>query len=337
MTAAEPSREQFLREASPRRGTANPERVRNATWEWLVRFGQNAYLAREHFAVAQRPANWPTWCFERFGRSWTRLPDGRLVCIGGEHEDHYDPDFFVYNDVAVLTPASDDAVLDFDRCGLELLAYAPDAFPPTDFHSATLVGDEIVVIGGLGYPDERREGHTPVRVLDTRTFAFRELATHGAMPGWIFKHAARYEPASHSILVAHGEVQTGGELAPNEKAFRLDLRSGQWERATSRALRRVCSPEHGHLRAGPDLPAALRTLGLPLVKTWRSVSGNERWLVFAGGGAVLEVDDGGFEIGVEPDEHEPAVAAAIAGLLRALAGQTGCEWSASWGDGGSRW
>jgi len=26
-----------------------------------------------------------------------QLPDGRLVSVGGEHEDYYDPDFCIYN------------------------------------------------------------------------------------------------------------------------------------------------------------------------------------------------------------------------------------------------
>ena len=43
----------------------------------------------------------PVWCFSRFGTSLTELPDGRFVQIGGEHEDFYDPDFCIYNDVTV--------------------------------------------------------------------------------------------------------------------------------------------------------------------------------------------------------------------------------------------
>ncbi len=41
-----------------------------------------------------------TWrWFERFGQSKTITLDGRTIHIGGEHEDHYDPDFFIYNGV----------------------------------------------------------------------------------------------------------------------------------------------------------------------------------------------------------------------------------------------
>jgi hypothetical protein len=40
--------------------------------------------------------------FHRFGRTETQLPDGRIVYIGGEHEDFYNCDFFIYNDVVVV-------------------------------------------------------------------------------------------------------------------------------------------------------------------------------------------------------------------------------------------
>jgi hypothetical protein len=36
--------------------------------------------------------------------SLTLLPDGRAIQIGGEHEDYYDPDFCIYNDVFVHEP-----------------------------------------------------------------------------------------------------------------------------------------------------------------------------------------------------------------------------------------
>ena len=41
----------------------------------------------------------PFWSFDRYGMSVTHLEDGRIILIGGEHEDYYDPYFFIYNDV----------------------------------------------------------------------------------------------------------------------------------------------------------------------------------------------------------------------------------------------
>jgi hypothetical protein len=43
---------------------------------------------------------------------------------------------------------------------LEIFGYTTDVFPPTDFHSATLLSNQIVIVGNLGYPKERRAGTT---------------------------------------------------------------------------------------------------------------------------------------------------------------------------------
>lgn len=75
----------------------------------------------------------PVWCFHRFGKSITEFPDGRIIEIGGEHEDYYDPDFCIYNDV----------VVHYGGGRFEIFGYPEEVFPPTDSHSATLVGDVI--------------------------------------------------------------------------------------------------------------------------------------------------------------------------------------------------
>ena len=64
--------------------------------------------AEEQAAISARipryKYNGPTWCFSRFGQSETVLPDSSRVLIAGEHEDWYDPDFHIYNDVVVIRP-----------------------------------------------------------------------------------------------------------------------------------------------------------------------------------------------------------------------------------------
>ncbi len=35
------------------------------------------------------------WTNQRFGQTTTVLPDGRTLAIAGEHEDSYDPDFWI--------------------------------------------------------------------------------------------------------------------------------------------------------------------------------------------------------------------------------------------------
>lgn len=75
-------------------------------------------------------------------------------------------------------------------------------FPPTDFHSATLVGRHIYVIGNLGYMTERRPGVTPVYRLDVETLRIEGLETSGDNPGWIHKHKA--------ACLDEGEIRISG-------------------------------------------------------------------------------------------------------------------------------
>ena len=85
------SKEEFVKWRSPRTVEENPTCVSNPLWYWLVRTRWSAYQANE---ILRGPSSFdagPMWCFDRFGKSETRLPDGRVVHIGGEHEDSYDP------------------------------------------------------------------------------------------------------------------------------------------------------------------------------------------------------------------------------------------------------
>jgi hypothetical protein len=221
--------ELFFEWRAPRRGTDNPAVQTNPVWTWLARNPEvNAWQANRHFGGPSALGAGPGWCACRFGQSETELPDGRVVLIGGEHEDHYDPDFYIYNDVFVR-----------DRTGaIEILGYAPEVFPPTDFHSATLVGDRIVVIGSLGYPNERDPARTPVLSLDITTLAFAPVETTGDAPGWIHRHVATLAPDGHAIVVKGGEriivVDGSQELRDNHDEWSLDLERRVWTRLTDR-------------------------------------------------------------------------------------------------------
>ncbi|MDB5347068.1 MAG: ankyrin repeat protein [Schlesneria sp.] len=81
-------------------GRSNPEVMNVPFWHEMVRAGVNAYQARKKFDDTDLLTR-PVWCFDRYGMSFTELPDGRFVQIGGEHEDYYDPDFCIYNEVVV--------------------------------------------------------------------------------------------------------------------------------------------------------------------------------------------------------------------------------------------
>jgi hypothetical protein len=164
------------------------------------------------------------------GATRSQLPDRRVICIGGEHEDYYDPDFNIYNDVIVLGPIGQ----------IEVYGYPKEIFPPTDFHTATIAGDRIVLIGGLGYPGDRRPGQTPVYSLDLCQYRISQIATLGEKPGWISRHQASYQPEG-IITIRGGQVthEHGGRqrFHRNFEDYTLDTRSWVWQRLTSRNWR----------------------------------------------------------------------------------------------------
>lgn len=221
----------FLEWRSPRYGRANPEQMNNRVWEWLIRSRISAYQAGEKLGGPSPCVAGPGWCFDRFGQSTTELPDGRKVLIAGEHEDYYDPDFYIYNDVVVEHPDGK----------IDIFGYPAEVFPPTDFHSATLVGDRIIVIGSLGYLPQRKPGTTPVMTVDLKDFSIAQVQTSGNPPGWIHEHEAILEEGGDSILIRNGKLDPGGKpltLIENIDDWRLHLSDWRWERLTDRRWQR---------------------------------------------------------------------------------------------------
>lgn len=218
------SKASYLADRYPRFGDANPERIESEFLQAMVTCGGNAYVARQKFD--DHDYDQPVWCYDRHGHSLTKLPDGRFVGIAGEHEDHYDPDFCIYNDV----------LLHDGKGGVAIFCYPETVFPPTDFHTATLVGDQIIIIGSLGYPDDRQLGHTPVFCLDLKTMAIQALKTSGDNPGWISGHHAVINKEHGSIEIHRGQVwretKDGCDLCPNNHCYSLHLATNTWTRAT---------------------------------------------------------------------------------------------------------
>lgn len=229
------------RRAAP--GTANPERITNPVWLWLARHPEiNAWRANRHFGAPTMGAG-PGWTNNRFGQTSTPLPDGRTIAIAGEHEDYYDPDFYIYNDVQVTAPDGT----------IALYGYPVDVFPPTDFHTATLVGDHIYIIGNTGYRDDRRD-RTQVLRLEVRSLAIEQLATTGPSPGWISMHTATLSPDGRTIAITGGrcEVEVDGsfELRDSVDDHTLDLATLTWTRTTDRRWTQyevACTQGLGHL------------------------------------------------------------------------------------------
>lgn len=243
---------EYRRHKSPCYGARNPERMDFPFWKDMIRTGGNAYSARCKFndnsPFANPGAVWfdfvrnlffgtrytspfanrgAVWCYDRFGSSLTLLDDGRFVQIGGEHEDYYDPDFFIYNDVVIHDGRGD----------FQIYGYPRDVFPPTDFHTATLCPDGIYIIGCLGYMDQRQLGFTPVYRLELESWRIETIPTTGQMPGWIQKHRARYDPDRNVIRIAGGtrhvvDEDSTPELKDNAHQFELELTQLTWRRIT---------------------------------------------------------------------------------------------------------
>lgn len=215
----------FTQWRSPRFGIENPTQLNNKVWEWLIHSKISAYDANDAFNGPSPFDEGPTWCFDRFGQSMTELPDGRIIYIGGEHEDHYDPDFFIYNDVVVINPDG----------SIEIYGYPKDIFPPTDFHTATLVGTDIYIIGSLGYPSER-QNNTQVYTLDTGTYKISKIETAGDSPGWIHDHITKLSTDKKILTIKNGKLDIGKNknLIENIDDWQLKLSDFNWVRLTDR-------------------------------------------------------------------------------------------------------
>ncbi|MEZ5401387.1 MAG: ankyrin repeat domain-containing protein [Bryobacteraceae bacterium] len=219
------SQREFDLGRSPRFGRSNPELMQAPFWEGMIRSGVSGYSGAAKYGAGGKPPQ-PVWCAQRFGQSFTPLPDGRIVEIGGEHEDFYDPDFCIYNDVFVHSPGGE----------FRIYGYPEAIFPPTDFHTATLIGDSIYIVGSLGYMGSRGYGTTPVFRLDTRTFAIERITAAGQAPGWIHGHRAK-QAGGAEIAIEGGSIlhDDGKERwASNDCRYLLDVRRRRWRVAETR-------------------------------------------------------------------------------------------------------
>lgn len=218
---------QYLAGKHRRFGKTNPEVMKVDFWQAMVRSGISAWDARNVFNNANNARNGnAVWCFQRFGRTITQLPDGRIIQIGGEHEDYYDSDFCIYNDIVVHQGDGT----------FTILGYPKETFPPTDFHSATLVGEYIYIIGCLGYLDERISNKTPVYRLHCHTLEIEKIETTGDKPGWISRHKASYQEP-YKIYITGGKVfkkvQDKTDYVDNENNYILDLNNMNWQQISN--------------------------------------------------------------------------------------------------------
>ena len=223
-------KKEFAQWRKPRFGTDNPTKVRSIIWEYAVHTRKSAYVVNKKFKGPSSFDEGACWSFDRFGKSVTFMPDGREIHIAGEHEDYYDPDFYIYNDVTVIYPDE----------RIEFYNYPKEVFPPTDFHSATLVDDTIILIGNLSYIDNRQIGQTQILLLDTNNYKIEKIKPTGLQPGWIHKHKAILSKDKKSIKILGGEIATGSDaslLVENIDEWELDLNTWEWKRLTKKEWR----------------------------------------------------------------------------------------------------
>ncbi|MGH1340264.1 MAG: hypothetical protein ACRBN8_01840 [Nannocystales bacterium] len=206
---------------APRRGHSHAEALTNPVWSWLVEEELSAYEANQRFGGPSSVKAGPAWCFQRMGQTETLLPDGRTVYVAGEHEDYYDPNFYIYNDVVIAEPDG----------AIDIFGYPATDFPPTDFHTATLVGSTIILIGNLGYPEDRVAGTTQVLAFELGSKRVRTLHPSGDVPGWVSSHKA--ERVDSAIVVREGTFYEE-EICEIIDEWSLDTIRWVWTRLTDR-------------------------------------------------------------------------------------------------------
>lgn len=217
-----PNRETFLQWRSPRFGVSNPENLTNPFWCYAIREGGSSWRLREDFDGPDPFEAGPCFSFQRYGQAEITLPDGRQVLIGGTHEDFYDPDFCIYNDVVVR---------DGER--ITIYGYPEDVFPPTDYATATLVGEDIWIIGCLGYKDTRDDRPTQVKVLSTRDWKISTPQCRGKDPGTLWGHQTEVSSDSSQLLISGGErhcrvVDMDPQSLINPNLHLLNLTTHTW-------------------------------------------------------------------------------------------------------------
>jgi hypothetical protein len=242
-------------------GTNNPTLMEKPFWTYMVCNPHLiAYDARKENNDNYENPDGPVWCFARFGATQTYLPDGRLIHIGGEHEDCYDPDFQIYNDVVVIqnphivqahymyslpipasfplqekendTPSKPEILGTSKTEDVTIYGYPEDVFQPTDFHTATYVQNEedknefIYIIGGLGYMNSSHRRETHVYRLRLSDFSIDRIKTTGNGPvGCTDRHRA-------TLTTVEGRQMIEIRLK-DDRRYRLDIKTTVWEKISN--------------------------------------------------------------------------------------------------------
>ena len=100
---------------------------------------------------------------------------------------------------------ADTDVVVIDGEAITIYGYPEDVFPPTDYATATQVGDEIWIIGNLGYQEHRCDGPAQVRVLNIQDWSIRTEHCTGDDPGSIWGHRCELSSDGRQLLISGGQ------------------------------------------------------------------------------------------------------------------------------------
>jgi len=239
----ETTKQTYLTTKNRHFGTKNPEVMKVEFWYEMIKKGGSAWGARDHYSDTEDSNGDAVWSYQRFGKSTTILDNGYIIEIAGEHEDYYDPDFCIYNDVIVFD----------QQRNFTIYSYPRSVFPPTDFHTATLIEkNNLLIIGNLGYPEDRIE-ETQLYLLNLENFKIQKVSASGQSPGWIHGHKATLSEDKQTVMISKGKIDLGSDssLQENIDDWSLNLTTWEWKRLTTRKWTRFeinrCHKKANHL------------------------------------------------------------------------------------------
>ena len=211
------TREEYVAQCRHRFGVGNPERMKVAAWEWMVRTRASGFDVVTEFGTdlpGKVPWTGPWWFFRRQGDTRTRLDDGRVLCLGGDYEEYDDSHWMEYNDVVVLRLANGEHDVSLTSGEVEIYGYPSDVFSPRRHHGAVSVGDWLYVIGG--YDNERQSSvagmGTDVWRVSLHDYRAERVATVGEAPGRVYGHHVTYDAKQGAILARGGRKQMYPDL-----------------------------------------------------------------------------------------------------------------------------
>jgi hypothetical protein len=126
-------------DAYARYGISNPELVNSHFYKFMIQHPDySAYDGKKKFNLELTERT--IYSFQRFMQSSIVLSDGRKIYVGGEHEDGYDPDFFIYNDIVVI-----------DGKNINIYLYPPEIFPPIENAKLEEKNGKLIIKDGTRY------------------------------------------------------------------------------------------------------------------------------------------------------------------------------------------